>query len=382
MSTDLTVCIDATRIRSGGGRAHIRGIVSGADPVEHGIRTVHLLANNEVLSETEDPKWLEKHLVSSTQRMLLTQLRWQALHLPRIAKSLGCDLLFNADAGSLCGFRPCATLSQDMLPFEPGEMERYGWGRARLRLEFLNRITRLRLSKSDLQVYLTNYAREIIGRNGVHLGESVVIGHGVEQAFFDIRGKRRPWPANGDVRCLYISNVTAYKHQWNVVEAISELRTSHGIDLKLKMVGGGSGPWMDKLEAAIRRFDPDQTFTTVLDFIPSNEIPSQIAEADVFIYASSCENQPITLLEGMAAGIPICSSGRGPMPEVLEDCAPYFDPESPTSIVSAMLELLGDENLRKTRVANACKRADQYTWAACARETWKALAGVAKNQRV
>ena len=52
-----------------------------------------------------------------------------------------------------------------------------------------------------------------------------------------------------------------------------------------------------------------------------------LADANLFVFASSCENMPNTLVEAMAIGLPIACSDRGPMPEVLRDGGVYFDPE-------------------------------------------------------
>ena len=48
-------------------------------------------------------------------------------------------------------------------------------------------------------------------------------------------------------------------------------------------------------------------------------MPEYLSKSNIFIFASSCENMPITLIEGMASGLPIACSDRGPMPEVLQD---------------------------------------------------------------
>ena len=46
---------------------------------------------------------------------------------------LGKELpgLLNVDAGSVCRFRPSVTISQDMLSYEPGEIDRYGFSLSR-----------------------------------------------------------------------------------------------------------------------------------------------------------------------------------------------------------------------------------------------------------
>ena len=112
---------------------------------------------------------------------------------------------------------------------------------------------------------------------------------------------------------------------------------------------------------------------TQRDFVAAEKLPELLAESDLFIFASSCENMPNTLVEGMASGLPIACSDRGPMPEVLRDGGTYFDPTDPASIASAIEKLLVDTELRATFARRAAELSREYSWERCARETWAFL---------
>jgi glycosyltransferase involved in cell wall biosynthesis len=175
---------------------------------------------------------------------------------------------------------------------------------------------------------------------------------------------------------LYVSNAALYKHQWVVVKALAELRR-RGRDVELLLAGGGSGRAQRLLEAEIAAADPESTFVRCLGFIEHASLPPLLAEADLFVFASSCENMPNTLVEAMAVGLPIACSDRGPMPEVLRDGGVYFDPEDASSVASAIDELICDETLRMSKAARAKKLAGEYSWARCAAETWDFIRAVA-----
>lgn len=372
----LTVGVDASRNRSGGAIAHLRGVIEGADPRRHGIGRVHLWGHDDLLDRVGTRDWLTLHRVAETRRPIPHQLWWQYRRLPVLARGLGVDVMFNSDAGSVCPFPVSATLSQDMLSFEPGEMQRYPWGtRARARLELLKVVQLRRLQRSSLAIFLTEHARRVIGRY-VALPPSVVIPHGIDERFRTVGRARRPWPQHGPIRCLYVSNAAPYKHQWHVVEAVARLRKASRHDLRLRLVGGGRGAALARLVAAVERFDPRREFVELVDFAPHEDIPIELAAADLFVFASSCENLPITLLEAMAAGLPICSSDRGPMPEVLGPAGAYFDPETPATIQASLLSLLDDPQRREALRTDALSRAASYTWATCADATWAALASL------
>lgn len=371
----LVVGIDASRNRSGGAVAHLRGLFSNEDPRVSGILNVHLWAYEALLAQLPDQPWLIKHPVPALNGPIWQQLWWQYATLPKLCDSLGCAILYNTDAGSICPFRPSATLSQDMLSFDPGEMQRYGISKARLRLEILKVVQVRSLRRAELAIFLSEHARQIISQVASQFRNSVVIPHGIDDRFRAVAASRRPWPVSGPVRCLYISNAAPYKHQWHVVEAVSGLR-QEGYDIELLFVGGGRGPALKRLTLAMERFDPGRNFVRLEDFVPNERIPDYLSQADLFIFASSCENLPVTLLEAMASGIPICSSDRGPMPEALGENGCYFDPEQPVSISGAIRSMIDKPERRECRRVDSFERSKKYTWQRCAKETWKALADV------
>lgn len=374
---DLCVGVDASRSRSGGAVAHVRGLIAGGDPRDHGISLVHLWAHDALLDVVAEAPWLVKHAVPASRGSILRQMAWQRFVLPRWAQRLGIDVMFNTDAGSVYPSKPCLTLSQDMLSFEPGEMQRYHWpSRARIRLELLRFLQLRRLAKSSVPLFLTRHARDIIG-NLAKLTDPQVIPHGIDERFSAAGAVRRAFPARGAIRCLYVSNAAPYKHQWHVVDALARLRKRTSLDLKLRLVGGGAGPAMERLEAAIAAHDPDGLFVERMAFLPNSQIVEELAMSDIFIFASSCENLPVTLLEAMASGLPIASSNRGPMPEILGGEGFYFDPENPESIASTVERLVLNPTARVRSAADAQQKAAAFTWAHCANETWRLLASIA-----
>jgi glycosyltransferase involved in cell wall biosynthesis len=372
--SNLIVGIDASRSRSGGAVCHLVELLGSQDPVEYGIGLVHLWAHDGLTNKIPEKPWLVKHAVGVTKGSLLLELLWQFFALPRIAKKLGVHILFNTDAGSVCGFKPSVTLNQDILSFDNSEINRYHWfSYARLRLELLKRVQLRSLKNSSTSIFLTHYARNLIFKPE-RFATSVVIPHGIDRYFFQASTKRRPWPKKGSIHCLYVSNVLPYKHQWNVVIAIADLRKETGLDLRLRIVGGGEGAAMKRLQGEILRCDPDGEFVTVEQFIPHHEIFDELVKADLFIFASSCEAFGITLLEAMASGIPIACSNFSSLPELIGSAASFFNPEIHNEIALAILNIINDDVERNRISMQAQKLAQKFTWERCASETWIAIA--------
>jgi glycosyltransferase involved in cell wall biosynthesis len=113
--------------------------------------------------------------------------------------------------------------------------------------------------------------------------------------------------------------------------------------------------------------------------VPFESLHQHYQQADAFVFASSCENLPNILIEAMAAGLPIASSNRGPMPEVLGDAGVYFDPDSPHAIADALHRLALDDQLRLALAQRAWRQVQDYSWERCARETFGFIAQVVQQ---
>jgi glycosyltransferase involved in cell wall biosynthesis len=375
----MNVGINASRARSGGAIAHLVGILGEVDPAEFGVGEVHVWSYSRLLDALPAVPWLVKHAPAELDRPLLHQLWWERFALPGELQRAGCSILLNVDAGSVCRFRPAVTMSRDMLSYEPGEIERYGISKARARLIALRHVQNASLRAADGAIFLTRYAAQVIQESSGPLANVAYVPHGVGEPF-RVNEPMQSWPTEEDrpIRCLYVSNALPYKHQWHVVDAVARLR-QRGLDLQLDLVGGGEGIAQKRLEAEIAKSDPRGTFVTQHEFVPQHTLPELLRNADLFIFASSCENMPNTLVEAMAAGLPIACSDRGPMPEVLGDGGVYFDPEDPEAIAAALSDLIANAAKRTRLALRAKELSRRYSWARCAKETFSFIVQTAEH---
>ena len=378
----MIIGIDASRNRSGGTFAHMVGIISELNPSHHGISEIHVWSHKNLLNELPHRPWLIKHNPSYLEQNIFMQLFWQRFLFKKELVKNKCMLVFNTTASSIGRFTPNVTLSQDMLPFEPGEMERYKFGLGRLRL-FLLKILYIRALKfSSAVIFLTKYASRMIQKSTGPIKESRIIPHGVNDSFRNIKINRE-WEENRskEIKCVYVSSAAPYKHQWHVVNAIKILR-DEGIPVSLTLVGGGSGYSQKRLDKEIQLSDPTGIFVTQYSFIHIDNIPGVLSESDLFIFASSCENMPVTLIEGMASGLPIACSDRGPMPEVLGDGGVYFNPENPQSIADAVKMIIDNKDLRAKGIEVSKEISNQYLWKINSEKTFQFLTEtIQKNEQ-
>lgn len=376
----LIIGIDASNLREGGGITHLVELLSVAKPLEHGVTQVIVFGGSRILNALGDKPWLRKCFVPELDRNLLFRLYWQKSKFVFQARALGCTLLF-APGGSYFGtFEPAVTMSRNMLPFESVEMNRYGWSARRLRLILLRIGQTKSFQRATGVIFLTKYAQSsILNLTGTLKGRVTQIPHGLSASFRASPRLQLPiseYDMDRPFRLLYVSTVDAYKHQWNVVEAVAQLRQS-GLPITLDLVGSAYPPALRRLKKAMSDWDPNQIWVKYHGALPHQELRNIYKNADLGVFASSCENMPNILLEKMAAGLPIACAERGPTPEILGQGGIYFDPELPTDISRTLRQLIESPKLRSENANFNFNLANQFSWEQCAADTFDFLQSIA-----
>lgn len=377
------VGVDATNLRRGGGVTHLIELLAAAEPEKHGIVKVVIWGGMQTLAKLPDRAWLVKANPGALNRGLLRRTWWQLFSLPRAAQSAQCDVLF-IPGGSYAGsFRPFVTMSQNLLPFEWKEVRRYGASRLTSKLILLRYTQSRSFRAADGVIFLTKYAKQAVQAVTGNLdGKTTIIPHGLNSRF-QVQPKAQrtigEYTKSNPCRLLYVSIIDQYKHQWHVVEAVHALR-AEGLQISLDLVGPAYPSALARLESAVARHDSGGRWVNYHGAVPYETLHQIYAQADIAVFASSCENLPIILLETMAAGLPVACSNRGAMPEVLGDSGLYFDPESPDEISQALRILIESPELRGIKARAAHERARAFSWDKCADDTFKFLAKVATKK--
>ncbi|MBC7490134.1 MAG: glycosyltransferase, partial [Glaciimonas sp.] len=283
-------------------------LLRAAQPAGHDIDHIVVWGGKPTLKALEAQPWLSKRNPPALDKGLLQRTLWQRYRLSQAARDEGCDVLF-VPGGSYAGnFHPVVTMSQNLLPFEMPELLRYGWTLFMLRLLLL-RLTQSRsFRKADGVIFLTEYARDVVLRvTGKLRGQTCIVPHGLNPRFNKAPKLQCAIAEYDDAhpyRVLYVSIIDQYKHQWHVVEAVAALR-KQGFPIVLDLVGPAYPPALKRLNQTIDRVDAVRRWVHYHGAIPFNELHLRYAEADLGLFASSCENMPNILLETMASGLPI-----------------------------------------------------------------------------
>jgi glycosyltransferase involved in cell wall biosynthesis len=355
------------------------------EPAKNGFQRIVIWGSKETLEKLDDKSWLNKRMIPALNLNLFKRSFWQFNDLSTQAKKTGCDILYVPGGSYIGSFHPVVTMSRNLLPFEWKELSRFGFSKRALRYLALRYILKLSFKRSDGVIFLTRYAYERINRfTGPLRGSISIIPHGVNDRFFE---NPRPqslidtYTDDQPMRIIYVSNIDNYKHQWKVIEAVGNLRSKTGWPVSLDLVGDSTPSAYEYYLKSLSIHDPGNKWVKYHHTLRYEDLHEVYSRAHIGLFASSCENMPNILLETMAAGLPIVSSDRGPMPEILGDAGIYFDPENPVEIEQALRSLIEAPELRKSLSAKSYKRAKDLTWERCASDTFSFLGKILEVKR-
>lgn len=105
-----------------------------------------------------------------------------------------------------------------------------------------------------------------------------------------------------------------------------------------------------------------------LGFVPDEDLPVLYSNAQVFALPSLYEGFGLPPLEAMACGVPVVTSNRSSLPEVVGDAGLLVDPYDVDDIAGALERALNDSSLRNTLINKAQLRVQKFSWVSAARQ--------------
>jgi len=382
--SDFHLAIDATNIRQGGGVTHLSQLLQAAKPIQHNITLVTVWTCNSTADLLPTYPWLSIRSNFWIEASLPYRLFYQQFILPKEITKEGCDVVFSPGGTLPKVSLPTITMSQNMLPFEPNEASRFGrFSIMRCKMYLLRHIQSASFKRANGIIFLTNYAQKTVSQTlGGTSALQALVPHGIESRF-----RLKPRAQRNTTECsylepfklLYVSILMPYKHQIEVAKAIFQLRAG-GLPIEIQFVGATWGSYGEKFKNYLNILDPKRTFLHWSGSEPFSKLHEFYKHADMFVFASSCENLPNIMIEAMASGLPIVCSDHGPMPEVLGDAGGYFDPNDSASIAVAIKKLVLNTKLRESIAEKAWVISKKYSWDDCANETFKFIATVASKK--
>jgi glycosyltransferase involved in cell wall biosynthesis len=203
---------------------------------------------------------------------------------------------------------------------------------------------------ADVVTTPSRFLKERLGLDGAE-----VIPNAIFPEQFTVPGRR-------DNNTINLVTVTKFYFEdkaqgvLDLLRIIGQAGKSFDGNLKLSVVGGGK--YLEPVRKKAAALDVPVRFTGFLDQ-PSREL----GQADIFVYYSTHDNFPVTLLEAMASGLPVLTNDVGAVREIITGGSEGHISVSDEEYAENLCHLLGDARLRQAMGGRARKKAEeQYSW--------------------
>jgi glycosyltransferase involved in cell wall biosynthesis len=103
--------------------------------------------------------------------------------------------------------------------------------------------------------------------------------------------------------------------------------------------------------------------------VPDEDLVLLYNGASIFVFPSLEEGFGLPPLEAMACGTPVVASNNSSIPEIVQDAAILVQAGDPQKIVQGITKILSDSDIKTELVRKGLKRATDFSWQDCARNT-------------
>ena len=191
---------------------------------------------------------------------------------------------------------------------------------------------------------------------------AATIPNGVDLSRFNRPGACTAWRrahgfADSDVLVASVARLEPQKDPEGLVRAFAAASASVNPSWRLLLAGEGS--LREPARECVRRLNmaAQVRFLGVLA-----DVADLLCAADLFALASRWEGNPLSVMEAMAAGLPVVATAVGGVPELVEDgvTGVLVEPGRPEALARAMAELAGNAGRRRAMGCAARARAARF----------------------
>jgi glycosyltransferase involved in cell wall biosynthesis len=213
----------------------------------------------------------------------------------------------------------------------------------------------------DEIVVPSEFLRTVFAQYGY---QARVIRNIVDTARFNYRERRILRP-----RLLSTRNLESHYQVDNTLQAFARVQ-AHYPEATLTVAGSGSE------ESRLRQLAASLRVAGIrfVGRVEPEAMPRLCDKADIFLNSSVIDNQPVSVLEAFAAGLPVVSTDTGDLATLVRDgeTGLIVPPKDPPAMAGAILRLLGDPHQAVAMTRQARQETERYTWAHV-RQEWAAV---------
>jgi glycosyltransferase involved in cell wall biosynthesis len=174
---------------------------------------------------------------------------------------------------------------------------------------------------------------------------------------------------------LYVGNAYPHKNLERLVLAFEKIGTKNKNKLQLVLVGK-----KDYFYSQLEKFVDKNKIKGVIitDYISDYELEELYCQTELFVFPSLYEGFGLPPLEALVRGVPVVSSAKSSLAEILENKVRYFNPESVESIKEGIENTLLSGGVVLTP-AEIKEIKNKYNWKGMTEQTTKVYKKTVSN---
>jgi len=168
-------------------------------------------------------------------------------------------------------------------------------------------------------------------------------------------------PGPNALRLLFVGRLVEKKGAEYAIRALAWVRETHP-RLDWSFTIAGDGPLSDELEALAQSLGVSDR-VRFLGLVSSRQVREELARADIFILPSVIsadgdkEGIPVSLMEAMAAGVPVVSTFHSGIPELIEHgVSGLLAPERDWMALGEQIAILLADGSRRVELADEARK--------------------------
>jgi glycosyltransferase involved in cell wall biosynthesis len=171
---------------------------------------------------------------------------------------------------------------------------------------------------------------------------------------------------------LFLGTLEPRKNIAGILDAFSLLAGDSRYD-DVGLVFAGADGWLCNALLARSARELWRSRVSFVGHVPDDERVLWYNAATALLYPSFFEGFGFPPLEAMACGTPVIAAHTASLPEIVGSAGILVDPYRVSDIVHAMELILDNPSCARQLSQEGCRRAKQFSWDQCARETLSVL---------
>jgi glycosyltransferase involved in cell wall biosynthesis len=221
----------------------------------------------------------------------------------------------------------------------------------------LRPVLRAQWKRADVRV-VANGLRALARRTAPDV-DIRVVPNGVDCGRFSPGGPRPPGRAT--LELLTVGQLVPRKGIGELIDLLPAVRERAGRDVRLKIIGRGRlGGELEKQARAAGVGD----FVSFAGHVPPADMPRHYREADAFVLLSRREGMANAMLEALASGLPVVTTGVEGVSELVRDGEEGFvvSTGDRAAAVDRISRMVTDDARRGQMGRNARAKAELFSW--------------------